>query len=544
MRFILISIFTLALFTASWGAETKITFINDVCLGNLFYGEKQYYLLQKPYLSPQVSIALYGHIYQADDPAAFLTFPNLLLERMAKNSTKEQWLRVQLSQYPNASTHVARIQNIALDPNYDYRICVFSSNGGTGRYALICDPSYPESEFVVEDISIPKTPDGHTDSIYSAYAVSNPSNLKSRVYVGSDHGYVLRSDDNTKTWSILYPVAGQLPSVQPIHSIFVDSTGIIYISPWVTYNEVLDNKIQGQVLESRDGGKSWQTALQFSCTTGVAWRMCEDREGNVFIGEYTSVAKENLTVPLGGNIWRRKNHGRSGEHFERVYSQLILKKESIINHVHFIGVDPYTNDVYAALGDNENGRFIRSKQHGDPGSWETLETGVDSQYTAMAFTPFQLFLGQDTSNQFKKIVQWNKLMPSVTGSEPFWTTSMIDLRTVNPVPWFDKGNWFWGHYFKDRNTLCFQYLPYGLEIMNNGQMQSPRLYATKDNGKTWWKAITFPPIPQQKPLHHGFWGPKSASNISPDGWVYSTWGTCSPDIHQGFRFKVQARTEK
>jgi hypothetical protein len=145
----------------------------------------------------------------------------------------------------------------------------------------------------------------------------------------------------------------------------------------------------------------------------------------------------------------------------------------------------------------------------------------------------------DTSLMFKKIVRWDKTLDRVTGDEPFWTTTSMDYYPSPPVPWEDKGNWFWGHYLEEKNTLVFQYMPYGLVPMRNGQMQPPRMYASNDDGETWWRAITFPPNPIREVPRFGENGPKFSSNRSPNGWIYAMRGTVSQEIHRGFRFRLK-----
>lgn len=324
-----------------------------------------------------------------------------------------------------------------------------------------------------------------------------------------------------------------------VFSVFVDSRGNIYASPWTGWEEVQKFGVHGHVVESRDGGRTWRRCADTHWPTGVAWRWAEDSKGNVFFGEYSATIPDPEAWQYRGTVWRRGKFGDGGEAFEIVFQNpSVPAPDTYNNHIHYVGVDPYTDYVYAAIGDGAAGRFIRSKHHGEPGSWYTLETGVDSQYTAAAFTPDFLFLGTDTNRMHKKLIRWDKTQSRITGIEPFWTTDGMDRYPEPPRIWTDKGNWFWGHYFEDAETLAFNYMPYSLDPMDDGLMQPPRVYASADQGETWWRAVTLPPAPIRSAQIFGENGPKMSSNIGPDGWVYASRGTVDGTVQSGFRFRM------
>jgi len=500
-----------------------------------------YYPVRETVVQKQISIALYGHIYQRQDPQPpYLSAPVLILEkRSLLFASEEPWQEVDRALSPAPGIEVARLQNIVLHPSFQYRIGVASLSPNGGRYALVLDPSVEGYEFEVEDLDFRSNPRGYPFTMSCAYVAQDPFSLNhARILIGTEEGYVLESTDDAKTWRILYPPPGGQPPYGPVFGIFQDSSGILYFSPWTTQQSVLSRNVHGQVLESRDGGHTWQTALRFQWPTGTAWRMTEDFQSNVFIGEYTSQWDGESASLFTGNIWRSNRKNRPGDSFELVYSNPNTNRDTPNNHVHYIGVDPFTGHIYATFGDGNVGRLVVSRENGDPGTWRTLETGVDSQYTAITFTPEYLFLGQDTNRAFKKVIRWEKGKEAIYGDEPFWTSTVMDYVPGAPVPWADKGNWFWGQFLDRRNVLLFQYLPYGMEPLSNGQMQPPRLYATNDFGDTWWRALTFPPVPISDVPIHGFYGPKSASNVGPDGWIYASYGTVQTSVHKGFRIRL------
>ncbi len=525
-----------------WAIPDEKTSIHlgEIRLGNLISNsEIDYYDVIPIERFSKMSIALYGHVHQPDDPNSHpLSTPLLILERQDKRTIGSNWFQIEQAQPARTDIQIARIQNYSINPNYQYRIGVSTLSPNGGRYALIIDPVMEGYEFEVEDIDLGKDSDSENHSLSASYCVPDESSrFGERIYAGTEKGYILTSNDDAKTWQQLYPPKGQPPLHGTVFGLFVDSQGIIYASPWTAAHQVQIHDLHGFVLESRNGGKTWNKAAELEWPTGVGWRMAEDKQGNVFIGEYSSVIDEEGAPRYAGNVWRRKNHGNNGEKFEVVFANPCVNPDTKLNHTHYVGVDPYTDDVYAAIGDGSIGCFIRSKHHGDPGTWDTLERGVDAQYTSMAFTPQYLYLGTDTNRMFKKIVRWEKDKSYVSGYEPFWTTTSMERLPGSPISWADKGNWFWGHFIQ-KKVLVFCYMPYG-DLMDNGQMQPPRIYAGMHDGEEWWRLITFPPNPIRNVPKWGENGPKFSSNISPNGWIYSMRGTVSSNIHRGFRFRLK-----
>ncbi len=398
LRFIILNIFMLSLSINVFALPDGSTIIRvgEIRLGMLnSAGEIDYYEIDPSYPTPMMSAALFGHIHTPEEPGfRYLTSPVLVLERRSIGDTSGNWTRVVSAQSPGSQIEIARIQNYRFEPNYRYRLGAGTDSSRGGRYALVVDPAMEGCEFEVEDLDLGKDAFDRHYSLYTAYTVPDPNSpYGERVYAGTEYGYILCSDDDAQTWRQIYPPD---PFGEPLHGtvfgIFVDSQGIIYASPWTSADQALNENIHGLVIESRDGGATWSTAITLGGATGVAWRFAEDRFGNVFVGEYCAVIKDENAPLTPGNVWRRQNHGNGGEAFEVVYANPRINPDTMLNHTHFVGVDPYTDEVYAAIGDGAVGRFIRSRSQGDPGTWETLERGVDSQYTAIAFTsPISLF---------------------------------------------------------------------------------------------------------------------------------------------------------
>jgi len=515
--------------------------IGDIRLGSLKANDIDYYDIEPPNADALVSFRLFGHIYAvggADGVSTpYLKKPWLRLECSDNMNSFSNWSAITESHALNAEIETAHIQNARIEPGVHYRIAVGSDSSMEGRYALIADAADDGGEIEMEDLDLGFDPQGYRNSLSTAYSIPDlalPSG--ERIYAGTERGFTFCSEDDAQSWRQIYPPDNLTPH-GTIYGLFADSQGIIYLSQWTSQDDVDNHGQHGCVEESRDGGNHWTKALQFEWPTGVAWRMAEDQQGNVFVGEYTATYNKGPEPLYTGNIWRRKNHGNNGESFEIVFANPSDNFDTFNNHVHYVGVDPYTDDVYATIGDGAVGRFVRSKQHGDLGTWETLERGVDAQYTAIVFTPDYLFLGMDTNKAYKKVVRWDKRTDSVKPDEKFRTTVSMDDPKQEPLPYFDRGNWFWGHFLPKAHMVLMLYLPYGVDRMIDNLAQSPRLYATPNYGETWKRAITFPPVPYG--VQYGFYGPKLVSNVSPTGWIYAMRGTFSEQIHRGFRFRLK-----
>lgn len=520
---------------SAYSKEMEIS-ISNIILDNLSSNTDVHYVqLTPPFSSPQISVSLWGHIYSPDDRSTFpLTSPWLSVEE--KNSNGE-WIEVAAAVSTVRKSDVARIQNLPIEGHKSYRFVVRTKSFRGGRYSLIVDPSYPGYEFEVEELDIGTAPNGEDFTIACGFVAANPNDTNTpRVVIGTEQGYVLMSDDST-SWRTIYPLAGEKPFPEPLFSVFVDSQGNMYASPWTPNYRVEDDDLHGLVVESRDGGKTWQKVADTEWPTGVAWRWAEDSLGNVFFGEYSGFMP-TFPPPYHGNVWRRQNFGNSGDKFEIVFANPNDNNDTNANHVHYVGVDPYTDVVYAAIGDGGTGRFTRSFSHGYPGTWVTLERGVDSQYTLVTYTPDYLYLGTDTNKMHKKLIRWDKTSPAVYGNEMYWTSDGMDHYPNPPRMWTDKGNWFWAHYFEPKHTIVANYMPYNLAPMDNGQMQPPRIYATNNNGDFWWRAITLPPGPIRTTQLFGETGPKMSSNLRGNNWVYASRGSTGM-IHRGFRFRMK-----
>lgn len=185
-------------------------------------------------------------------------------------------------------------------------------------------------------------------------------------YIYANHmKYIIKSIDTAATWDTIYDGSNN-PSYP--FSIFIPSNNYVYLG-------YVRNK---NVLRSTDGGSTWDTSLVFKDDTSTMWYMAEDTLSNLFIAEYSGGDGTDHRATL----WKSADNGAS---WDTVY------RNPEERHMHLVGVDPYTNYVYASTG--EAGVFVRSTDGGT--SWDTLQTGPGAKYTAIEFSPNHRILGED-----------------------------------------------------------------------------------------------------------------------------------------------------
>jgi hypothetical protein len=218
-------------------------------------------------------------------------------------------------------------------------------------------------------------------------------------YIYANHSkYIIKSADTAATWDTIYDGSSN-PSFP--FSIFVASNGYVYAG----YSR---NK---NVLCSTDRGSSWDTCLVFKDDTSCMWYMAEDALGNLFIAEYSGGDGSERRATL----WRSRDNGAS---WDTVY------RNTRERHMHLVGVDPYTNYVYASTG--ESGYFVRSRDGGD--TWNVLQTGSGAKYTAIEFSPGRRILGEDQI--YSSIVITSNDRDFTTVYTPFISGQLYIMRRI------------------------------------------------------------------------------------------------------------------
>lgn len=188
---------------------------------------------------------------------------------------------------------------------------------------------------------------------------------------------LVKSTDNGQTWNIIYNISCDLVSV--------DSRGYIYLC---------DNAYH-LFKRSIDGGQNWTTVLDMAAVSGEIQTatFTEDSEGNIYIGRYQvsyapiiyksidsgatftdifsanslPARPRNTAVTLGtyvrpttpnGKIYYCSVAGTTADDVDPVWPTTsngtvtdgtVTWKESQLQHVHHISVDPFTQKIYATF---------------------------------------------------------------------------------------------------------------------------------------------------------------------------------------------------
>jgi photosystem II stability/assembly factor-like uncharacterized protein len=220
--------------------------------------------------------------------------------------------------------------------------------------ALSCPPECPDGWFTETQIrNLTLVEVGPEDVVY-----------------GWSYGALYRSEDFGSSWT-------QIRDFEPstgCGGLFVTSQG-----------DVVLGTSGGYLTIGRPGDPwEWSTPLTFVCSGGThpacMWKMGEDSEGRLFVGEYGGAWTDTCAY-----VHRSEDGGCT---WALVYS-------CCCRHVHFVRVDPYTDFVYASIGDGaDRQRLVRSVDHGD--TWEVLyDEDCLAQPTGFAATPEHRLFGSD-----------------------------------------------------------------------------------------------------------------------------------------------------
>ncbi len=278
-----------------------------------------------------------------------------------------------------------------------------------------------------EELSIPVSPlwVGPADTLYGFYA--------NGVWASSDQG---------RNWAEIH----QFAEASNSRGLSVDSRGTIFVSRQQTSTLHMGRYEGG-------AGRFWTEPLAFECGEGF-WKMCEDLQGNLFIGEYAGESSDTCAF-----IWKSADEG---ENWNRVY-------EGTGRHVHFVACDPHRGNLYAAIGDGpDRAQLIRSFDGGD--TWDVIfEDSLLAQPISAVFTEDHRIFGSDVGH------------PDSTNSV-YWTaddrtfTSKLELTG-------EENTFVWGMSKNTQGTIFA-----GTVTRDDGNA-TPAIYVSHDAGETWLKTL-------------------------------------------------------
>ena len=196
------------------------------------------------------------------------------------------------------------------------------------------------------------------------------------VYCGTLTG-IYKSSNYGASWKALYASTNWYN----VRRLFISSKGYIFYAR--DMNETLYRS-------NVNNDKSWSPVLHTICSGSTFWNLAEDRSGNIYAGEYSS-----LTGVPCAYIWKTTNNGVT---WKIVYNSSSYGLGAAA-HIHFVAVDPYTNYVYAVQDSDGYGfgrtALILSKNGGN--TWTLVKSDARSSYTTIQFMPNARILGEDSA---------------------------------------------------------------------------------------------------------------------------------------------------
>jgi len=303
------------------------------------------------------------------------------------------------------------------------------------------------------------------------------------IYAGDvESGYFYQSTDHGISWRKLYHFQN---GAGPIRCVFVSHQGTIFVSRDRT----------GELLCSEDGGHTFVVCLNLSDQeASTVWHIVQNKKGWLFAGEYSNKRLDESCA----FIYRSKDDGKNWE--------IVYNNPDNARHIHFVAADPYTNYLYAAMGDGDDrARLIRSEDEGN--SWNTigqnsLNPNIDWQFTSIVFTPHFRIFGEDDPIQ----------------SDIIRTKDDQHFERVFIPTGIEKHNfWSWGR-IDSMGNICFgswsQHLPL------KKKRGKGVIYLSKDKGATWELVVDFG-------IYKNHSGTHFASNFLENDWLlcHSTIGS-------------------
>jgi hypothetical protein len=200
-------------------------------------------------------------------------------------------------------------------------------------------------------------------NIEQAMCVDSSGNVWAGTLTGL---YKSTNDGVTLTLKDEVASIGALPRM-----VFEASNGYLYWCPWA----------YGKIRRSTDGGETWGDVGSFTATGAGIWGFCEDSNGDLYAGIYTSAGAPSQDVILrsqdDGATWASCYNGSE-------------------DHIHGVACDPYTDYIYAtvdATGLGGTNRIIRSVDGGD--NWTTIFSPGDNYITISFLDGMRIFGGDD-----------------------------------------------------------------------------------------------------------------------------------------------------
>ena len=330
---------------------------------------------------------------------------------------------------------------------------------------------------------------------------------------GMTNGRVYTSNDNGTTFNFVANITNNT-GVQG--DIWMDSKNTTFTTVkdlfnlYMSMGNINNWTISLNVTNMSNGFCKYSTARPGS--------MSEDSLGNIYFGTYSGNLDNSYQNASCDLIYKSNDGGIS---WTNIYTGNNYLGGGVgdYRHVHFTQVDPYTDYIYASLGDSIGDRsFIRSIDYGS--SWTVLKTeeqdGISWQPTAIAFTDGYRIIAED----------WN-IVGKPDGSGIYRTSDDENFYKVFETDDDEAG--YFVFMKKDANGVIYT----GTSEVNNESKVT--LYASGD-GLNWYELYQWDKNGYTDGTTTGF---GMMSDFGVDGWAYifdSKNTTVYPD---NFRIKTR-----
>jgi hypothetical protein len=297
-----------------------------------------------------------------------------------------------------------------------------------------------------------------------------------------------QSADRGTTWDRVI----QFGDTTGCRGVFVARSGAVFLGP----------SHCGELWRGQPGDPwVWTQPLRFRCCNcdnpadnSRIWKMDEDSSGRLYVGEYGGAWSDTCAY-----VYRSTD---DGDTWTEVYS-------CNCRHVHFVSVDPYTDIVYAAMGDGAGRqRLVRSVDAGE--TWEVIRSqDCWAQPISLSFAPRVRIFGSDCGGTANSIY--------CTADDEVFEAQLLLTGESDAYVWDMSQN-------ADGCTYAgtMGKLPAGSRIA---------LYCSCGAGPTWLPVKEFGVLPE-------WCGVKDLSRFDSEGWAYCAYST-APGSVAAFRFRQE-----
>lgn len=196
---------------------------------------------------------------------------------------------------------------------------------------------------------------------------------------GVRNSQILTSDNHWTTTNYITALPGN-PAVQTdIKCLHVSDSGAIFAS--LPRNSYSGSALPGRLYRIKDGKST--AVLDFAVAGAYAsyWSIASFGS-KIIVGEYGTKSAVNPS-DNARRVYLSTDDGAT-------FTQIWIADAAVGVHIHAVGIDPYTEDVWICHGDDVR-RIIKI-----PSPYTTPETiSILDQPTSIAFTPDYVLFGQD-----------------------------------------------------------------------------------------------------------------------------------------------------